>query len=84
MKLVAGSAAIALAAALLSCSCSPVPTPAPPPLPTPAPTPVPTPVPTRDVPPRIGLALGGGGARGFAQIGVLRVLEQERIPDLLR
>jgi NTE family protein len=31
-------------------------------------------------PPRVGLALGGGGARGFAEIGVLRVLEQEKIP----
>jgi len=30
--------------------------------------------------PRIGLALGGGGARGFAHIGALRVLEQEKIP----
>ena len=30
--------------------------------------------------PRVGIALGGGGARGFAEIGVLRVLEQERIP----
>jgi len=29
---------------------------------------------------KIGLALGGGGARGFAEIGVLRVLEQEKIP----
>lgn len=29
---------------------------------------------------RVGLALGGGGARGFAEIGVLRVLEQEKIP----
>ncbi len=28
----------------------------------------------------IGLALGGGGARGFAHIGVLRVLKQEKIP----
>ncbi len=28
----------------------------------------------------ITLALGGGGARGFAHIGVLRVLEQEKIP----
>jgi len=27
----------------------------------------------------VGLALGGGGARGFAHIGVLRVLEQENI-----
>jgi len=30
--------------------------------------------------PRIGLALSGGGARGFAHIGVLKVLEQLRIP----
>jgi len=28
----------------------------------------------------VGLALGGGGARGFSEIGVLRVLEQEKIP----
>jgi NTE family protein len=34
----------------------------------------------REVPPRVGLALGGGAARGFAEIGVLRVLEQEKIP----
>ena len=33
---------------------------------------------------RIGLALGGGGARGLAHIGVLMVLEKERIPiDLI-
>ncbi|MGB8657500.1 MAG: patatin-like phospholipase family protein [Candidatus Zixiibacteriota bacterium] len=30
--------------------------------------------------PRIGLALSGGGARGLAQIGVLKVLEREKIP----
>ncbi|MFY7949405.1 MAG: patatin-like phospholipase family protein, partial [Gemmatimonas sp.] len=30
--------------------------------------------------PRIGLALSGGGARGFAHVGVLRVLEQMRVP----
>jgi len=29
---------------------------------------------------RIGLALGGGGARGLAHIGVMRVLKQEKIP----
>lgn len=29
---------------------------------------------------KIGLALGGGAARGLAHIGVLRVLERERIP----
>jgi NTE family protein len=33
---------------------------------------------------RIGLALGGGGARGLAHIGVLRVFEKEGIPiDLI-
>jgi NTE family protein len=30
--------------------------------------------------PKIGLVLSGGGARGFAHIGVLRVLEENRIP----
>lgn len=34
----------------------------------------------REIPPKVGLALGGGAARGFAEIGVLRVLEQEKIP----
>jgi len=29
---------------------------------------------------KIGLALGGGGARGFAHIGVLKVLEKNKIP----
>lgn len=43
-------------------------------------TPPPPTVQMVEVPPRIGLALGGGGARGFAHIGVLRVLEQEKIP----
>lgn len=34
--------------------------------------------------PRVALVLGGGAARGFAHVGVLRVLEQERIPvDLI-
>ena len=30
--------------------------------------------------PRIGLVLGGGGARGIAHVGVIRVLEEMRIP----
>ena len=30
--------------------------------------------------PRIGLVLGGGGARGAAHVGILKVIEQERIP----
>lgn len=45
-----------------------------------------TPVPTTETPPPkkagpiIALVLGGGAAKGFAHIGVLRVLEQEKIP----
>ena len=31
-------------------------------------------------PPRVGLALSGGGARGIAHIGVLKVLEEMRVP----
>lgn len=51
--------------------------------PGPAPVPVPPePTPTRA--PRLGLALGGGAARGFAHIGVIQVLEREGIrPDLV-
>lgn len=30
--------------------------------------------------PKVGLALGSGGARGFAHIGVIKVLEEEGIP----
>lgn len=30
--------------------------------------------------PRIGLVLSGGGARGIAHVGVLKILERERIP----
>jgi NTE family protein len=34
--------------------------------------------------PRVGLALGGGAARGFAHVGVIRALEQEKVPiDLI-
>lgn len=53
---------------------------------TPPPAPVvPQPVPVvvapkpAPKPPRIGLALGGGAARGFAHIGVLQVLEEQGI-----
>ncbi len=55
---------------------------------TPPVVPVPTPAPTvaapTPKPPRIGLALGGGAARGFAHIGVIQVLEEAGIrPDLV-
>ena len=29
--------------------------------------------------PRVGLVLGGGGARGFAHVGVLKVLEENHV-----
>ena len=46
-----------------------------------APPALPPPLPK---PPRIGLALGGGAARGFAHIGVIQVLEEAGIkPDLV-
>ena len=34
----------------------------------------------QDTRPRVGLVLGGGGARGVAHIGVLNVLEEMRVP----
>ncbi len=36
--------------------------------------------PERKGPPKVALVLGGGAARGFAHVGVIRVLEQEKIP----
>src|SRR5262245_15589687 len=32
------------------------------------------------VPPRVGIAFGGGSARGIAHVGVIRWLEEHRIP----
>ena len=41
-------------------------------------------VPIPKIPPRIGLALGGGAARGFAHVGVIQVLEEAGIrPSLV-
>ena len=77
--LAAGAAA---ALALAGCQTTPSPAPgtaAPPSVP-------PAEVPPRATPklPRIGLALGGGAARGFAHIGVIQVLEESGIhPDLI-
>jgi len=71
-----GLLALAMAAGLAGCQTAP---PAPPPA---APAPAAPPKPPR--PPRIGLALGGGAARGFAHIGVIQVLEEAGIrPDLV-
>jgi NTE family protein len=54
------------------------------PLPPVEPTPPAPPAKPAPKPPRIGLALGGGAARGFAHIGVIQVLEENGIrPDLV-
>lgn len=45
-----------------------------------APFPAPAPASARAGRPRIGLVLSGGGARGFAHIGVLRILQALRVP----
>ncbi|MFT3666302.1 patatin-like phospholipase family protein [Piscinibacter sp.] len=65
------------AAALAGCQSAPLPPPPAPPPAEPAPPPAPK-------PPRIGLALGGGAARGFAHIGVIQALEESGVrPDLV-
>jgi NTE family protein len=44
----------------------------------------PTPQPATRLAPKIGLALGGGAARGFAHVGVIQVLEEAGLrPDLV-
>lgn len=45
--------------------------------------PVVPPQPVAKRPPRVGLALGGGAARGFAHVGVLQVLEEAGIKPVL-
>jgi NTE family protein len=45
--------------------------------------PVVVPVVTVKIPPRIGLALGGGAARGFAHVGVIQILEEAGIRPTL-
>lgn len=75
---VAGAAALA---ALAGCQTAPVAPVATVPVPEPEP---PRPAPVAPKPPRIGLALGGGAARGFAHIGVIQVLEENGLrPDLV-
>jgi len=56
--------ALSIVAVLLFCSCQTVP----------------TPTVSKKGDPRIALVLGGGSAKGFAHVGVIRVLEQEKIP----
>ena len=75
---------------LSACATAPVPEPATPvaaaghpvqpPLP---PLPPPAPPAPPKIPPRIGLALGGGAARGFAHVGIIQVLEEAGIRPTL-
>jgi NTE family protein len=75
------STLLALLTALLLSACA---TPAPPlPVELPAPLPVPLVIPAR-APAKIALVLGGGAARGFAHIGVIKALEAQGIvPDII-
>lgn len=79
MTLYRTCAAVVLAWLLTACQTAPV---APPPTVSPPPVAV-APVPVPPQPPRIGLALGGGAARGFAHIGVIQVLEEHGIKPSL-
>lgn len=64
---------------LAACASPPPEKPQPPVIATP-----PVPVVTPPRPPRVGLALGGGAARGFAHVGVIQVLEEAGLrPDLV-
>ena len=77
-KLFRGPLAALAAAVLAACTTPPSAPPAPPVATAPAQAARPL------VLPRIGLALGGGAARGFAHIGVIQVLEEAGIrPDLV-
>jgi NTE family protein len=65
---------VGLGAALLLAGCGSI-------LPAPEPPP---PQPIAKRPPKVGLALGGGAARGFAHVGVIQVLEEAGLrPDLV-
>jgi NTE family protein len=66
--------ALLLSLLLAACSHAPLVPPAVEPVLVVPPTPIAAPL-----PPRIGLALGGGAARGFAHIGVIQVLEEQGI-----
>jgi NTE family protein len=82
-----GAVAVGCLLALAGCQTPPEAVPAPPVVPPPVVAPPPVvvaPPPRAPTPPRIGLALGGGAARGFAHIGVIQVLEEAGIrPDLV-
>ena len=75
--------AAALLLALVACQTSPRPAPVPAVPPALELPPAVAPEPRIPKPPRIGLALGGGAARGFAHIGVIQVLEEAGIRPAL-
>jgi NTE family protein len=79
-RAMAMSVAVCAAAVLVGCASAPV-------IETPVLEPVAT-IPTAPIlvvkpPPKIGLALGGGAARGFAHVGVIQVLEENGIRPVL-
>jgi len=76
-RLALASLAILSAAAMVGCKTTPV-------IETPVVAPVVEPVPLPPKKIKIGLALGGGAARGFAHIGVIKALEAQGIyPDIV-
>lgn len=76
-RLALASLAILSAAAIVGCKTTPV-------IETPPVAPVVEPVPLPPKKIKIGLALGGGAARGFAHIGVIKALEAQGIyPDIV-
>ncbi|RZT93738.1 patatin-like phospholipase family protein [Rivibacter subsaxonicus] len=79
LRAMAGAGGVAMAG--LGAGCASTPAPAPVAIqPSPSiPSPVPPPPVAPPRPPRVGLALGGGAARGFAHIGVIQVLEEQGI-----
>ncbi|HSH14018.1 MAG TPA: patatin-like phospholipase family protein [Desulfurivibrionaceae bacterium] len=70
MKKLRLTALLIVTTLLAACAAAPPPPPPPPPLEVPI--------------PKVALVLSGGAARGFAHVGVIRALEQEKIPiDLI-
>lgn len=75
--------ATALACAAVAGACATAPKPQTPPAPSAPPVPE-TPAAIVVPPPKIGLVLGGGAAKGFAHIGVIKTLEAQGVkPDIV-
>ncbi|MBK7002062.1 MAG: patatin-like phospholipase family protein [Rhodoferax sp.] len=74
---------VSLLLTALLLGCAQVPTSPPPNVPSVPVAAPPTPPVVPKTPPRIGLALGGGAARGFAHVGVIQVLEEAGIRPVL-